>query len=145
MAARCGTPSTAARRGRVEPHPEGGNYGWPEVAFSINYNDAPYATPWTADGKAKDGATIIMPVDRWLPSIAACGLDVVRGSAFPKWKGDLVAGGLAGANVDRVRIQSGKVVEREELVFGLGRVRDVVTAPDGTIYTRSTIPTRSSA
>jgi glucose/arabinose dehydrogenase len=113
---------------------KGGNYGWPEVAFSINYSDMPYATPWAANGKAKDGATIIMPVDRWLPSIAACGLDVVRGEAFPKWKGDLVAGGLAGANVDRVRIKDGKVVEREEIFFGHGRVRDVVTAPDGTVY-----------
>ncbi len=113
---------------------KGTNYGWPVVAFSINYSGDPLATPWTSDGKAPDGATIAMPVYRWLPSIAACGLDVVKGDAFPAWKGDLVAGGLAGAVVDRVRIKDGKVAEVEELVHGLGRVRDVVTAPDGTIY-----------
>lgn len=113
---------------------KGGNYGWPVVAFSINYSGEPLATPWTADGKAPDGATIIMPTYRWLPSIAACGLDVVKGDAFPAWKGDLVAGGLAGSVVDRLRIKDGKLVEVEELVHGKGRVRDVVTAPDGTVY-----------
>lgn len=113
---------------------KGGNYGWPVVAWSIDYPGEPKWVPWTEDGKAPDGATIIQPVDRWLPSIGACGLDVVKGDAFPAWKGDLVAGGLSGANVDRIRIRDGKSVEREELVHGIGRVRDVVTAPDGTIY-----------
>ncbi len=113
---------------------KGGNYGWPIVAFSINYSGEALTVPWTADGKTSDGATIIMPVYRWLPSIAACGLDVVRNDAFPAWKGDLVAGGLAGAVVDRVRVKDGKLVETEELLQGMGRVRDVVTAPDGTIY-----------
>jgi glucose/arabinose dehydrogenase len=60
------------------------------------------------------------------------------GGAFPKWRNDLVAGGLSGANVDRLRIRveggNAYVAEREELVHGMGRVRDVVVGPDGTIY-----------
>ncbi len=108
---------------------KGANYGWPIVAFSINYNDSPYRIPWpTADQK------FVMPVFRWLPSIGACGLDVVRGPGFPKWKGDLIAGGLSGQNVDRIRIKDDKVVEREELIQGMGRVRDVVYGVDGNIY-----------
>lgn len=75
-----------------------------------------------------------MPVYRWLPSIAACGLDVVRGSEFPKWKGDLLAGGLAGNTVRRVRVEQGKFVEEEDIFFGMGRVRDVVVGPDGSVY-----------
>jgi glucose/arabinose dehydrogenase len=51
---------------------------------------------------------------------------------------DLVAGGLSGANVDRLRMRveggNAYVAEREELVHGMGRVRDVVVGPDGTIY-----------
>lgn len=105
------------------------NYGWPKIAFSINYNDAPLSTPWP-----KEGQNFTLPVFRWLPSIGACGLDVVKGAAFPQWKGDLVAGGLSGANVDRIRVKDDKVVEREELVFGKGRVRDVAVGPDGMIY-----------
>ena len=113
---------------------KGANYGWPVVAFSINYPGNALTVPWTEDGKAPDGETIVQPVYRWLPSIAACGLTVVNGAAFPQWKGDLFAGGLAGSVVDRVRVKDGKLVEVEEILHGIGRVRDVVAAPDGTVY-----------
>lgn len=108
---------------------KGANYGWPVHAFSINYNDSPFVTPWN-----KAGEKFEMPVFRWLPSCAASGLDLVRGSAFPGWSGDLLAGGLAGQNVDRMRVKGGKLVEREELLHGLGRVRDIAVHKDGTIY-----------
>lgn len=105
------------------------NYGWPLVCFSINYNDSPLHTPWPAAGQ-----DIKMPLFRWLPSIGASGLTVVKGSAFSKWKGDLIAGGLVGQNVDRIRVYGGKMVEREELIHGMGRVRDIAEGPDGNIY-----------
>jgi glucose/arabinose dehydrogenase len=108
---------------------KGRNYGWPLVAFSINYNDTPFRTPWP-----KPDQDIAMPVFRWLPSIGACGLDVVRGNAFPEWRGDLLAGGLSGTNVDRIRVRNGQLVEREEIVHGIARVRDVVVGPDGYVY-----------
>ena len=108
---------------------KGANYGWPVISHSINYNDAPLTTPWPAPGQ--DMKT---PVFRWLPSIGASGLDVVRGDKFPKWKGDLIAGGLAGANVDRIKIKDGVFIEQETLIKGMGRVRDVATGPDGFIY-----------
>lgn len=107
---------------------KGANYGWPVVAFSINYNDTPFRTPWTTEKK------ITMPVFRWLPSIGACGLDVYRGKTFAKWSGDLLAGGLSGQNLDRIRVQNGALVEREELIFGMGRVREVIVGPDGYVY-----------
>lgn len=137
---------------------KGRNYGWPLVSFGINYNNSPLRTPWPASadrveasstGAVPSGgdvdASIVMPIFVWLPSIGACGLDVVRGDgdkgsggAFPKWRNDLVAGGLSGENVDRIRIKveggNSYVAEREELVHGMGRVRDVVVGPDGTIY-----------
>lgn len=115
---------------------KGRNYGWPIVSFGMNYNGAPWSTPWPPEtGKHSD---IAMPAFVWLPSIGACGLDVVQGDAFPAWRGDLVAGGLSGQNVDRIRIDgAGKVIQREELVHkleGKARVRDVVCGPDGRIY-----------
>ena len=61
----------------------------------------------------------------WLPSIGASGLALATGPAFPEWEGDLLAGGLAGQNLDRIRVKDGKLVEREELLQGIGRVRDV--------------------
>ncbi|HCM74482.1 MAG TPA: hypothetical protein DIS87_10115, partial [Armatimonadetes bacterium] len=107
----------------------GANYGWPVVAFSINYNEIPQWTPWPAAGQ-----NISMPTWRWMPSIGASGLDVARGRAFPNWNGDLLAGGLSGANLDRIRTNGAKLVEREELLHGMGRVREVATGPDGNIY-----------
>lgn len=108
---------------------KGANYGWPVVAFSINYNEIPQWTPWPAAGQ-----NISMPTWRWMPSIGASGLDVARGRAFPNWNGDLLAGGLSGANLDRIRTNGSKLVEREELLHGMGRVREVATGPDGNIY-----------
>lgn len=114
---------------------KGANYGWPTVSYGMNYSGAPLVTPWPS---GKD-ANITMPVMRWMPSIAACGLDVVQGEMFPKWKGDLVAGGLAGQTVERLRVgknEAGElaVIEREEIVYGMGRVRDVRVGPDGAVY-----------
>ena len=108
---------------------KGDNYGWSKVAFSINYNDSPDWVPWNAPGE-----NYKMPIFRWLPSIGASGLDVVKGAAFPNWKGDLLAGGLVGNSVERIRTKNGQFVEREGIIFGMGRVRDIATAPDGTIY-----------
>ena len=108
---------------------KGADYGWPTVSFGINYNDSPFRLPWPEKSE-----NITMPVDRWLPSTGVCGLDMARGPAFAKWRGDLLAGGLSGANVDRVRVKNDKVLEREEIFYGHGRVREVTTAKDGTIY-----------
>jgi glucose/arabinose dehydrogenase len=108
---------------------KGANYGWPVVAFSINYNDSPFQTPWpTAEQK------ITLPVFRWLPSIGASGLDYARGKAFPQWNGDLIAGGLAGQNLDRIRVNGDNLVEREELIHGMGRIREVAVGPEGFVY-----------
>lgn len=116
----------------------GRNYGWPVVSYGYNYNGSSRVTPWpktpaAAADPVAPGA-IVMPVWRWLPSIAACGLDVARGDAFPQWKGDLFAGGLAGQIVQRLRIKDRQVIEHEEIIQGMGRVRDVVCGPDGSLY-----------
>ncbi len=113
----------------VNPIGKGKNYGWPVRAFSINYNDSPFVTPWP-----KAGEDITLPIFRWLPSIGASGLVLHEGKGFAKWKGDLLAGGLAGQNLDRIRVKDGKLAEREELIQGMGRIRDVRVAKDGAVY-----------
>jgi len=109
------------------------NYGWPVVSFGINYSGSPFATPWPSTENKAD-TDITMPVHVWLPSIAVCGLEIVRNSNLPAWEGDLLAGGLAGNTVDRLRIKDGQVTEVEKVFYGHGRVRDVVQGPDGNIY-----------
>ncbi len=107
----------------------GANYGWPVRAFSINYNDSPFRTPWNGPGES-----FALPVFRWLPSIGASGMTLMKGAAFPTWSGDLLAGGLVGENLDRFRMKDGTMVEREELLHGHGRIRDINVHKDGTVY-----------
>ncbi len=116
----------------------GHNYGWPVISLGMNYSGEALTVPWPDQlpppKAAETRPEFTLPMDRWLPSIAACGLACVRGDAFPKWNGDLLAGGLAGATLQRIHIEAGNVTEREELLYGLGRVRDVAVAPDGSVY-----------
>lgn len=123
----------------------GMNYGWPVVSFGINYQGTPFRQPFPDLLSAREGeqaGEIEMPTYVWTPSIGASGLDVAgpgpAGEAFPRWRGDLLAGGLSGRNVDRFRVRvengSGVVVEHEEILHGLGRVRDVAVGPDGSVY-----------
>jgi glucose/arabinose dehydrogenase len=112
----------------------GRNYGWNVVSFGINYSGTPYKTPWLLDESAAATANIAMPQMRWMPSVGVCGLDVVRGPKFAKWKGNLLAGGLAGQSVDRIIVKEGAFVKREEILHGIGRVRDVAVSPSGDIY-----------
>lgn len=117
----------------------GGNFGWPLISFGINYNGTPFRTPWPETSPdSASGKDLEMPVLRWMPSIAACGLEACDARTFPDWRGDLLAGGLAGACVERLRIDASattpRIVEREEIVHGLGRVRDIANGPDGNLY-----------
>ncbi len=124
---------------------KGGNYGWPLVSFGINYQGTPFRQPFPdllTSREREEAGQIEMPAFVWTPSIGACGLDVVgpgpAGESFLKWRGDLLAGGLSGRNVDRIRVRVeggvATIVEREEILHGLGRVRDVATGPDGSVY-----------
>jgi glucose/arabinose dehydrogenase len=105
----------------------GRNYGWPVITFGINYNGTKIT-----DLTEKEGME--QPVRQWTPSIAACGLDLYRGSLFPKWENQLLAGALAFREVRRLKIENDQVVDEEIIVKNLGRVRDVVVGPDGAIY-----------
>ena len=57
------------------------------------------------------------------------------GDQFPKWKGNLFVGALAGQLVVRVTLDGDKVVAQERMFQGkLGRIRDVRQGPDGNLY-----------
>lgn len=114
----------------------GNNYGWPVVTDGIRYDGKPWG-----DGKT-ERADITRPVVTWTPSIAACGTTFVTGDRFPAWKNDALVGALAGQEVRRVRLENRRVVEQETLFRGLGRVRDVKCAPDGSILVVFNSPDR---
>jgi aldose sugar dehydrogenase len=105
----------------------GANYGWPVITYGMNYDGTPMVGITAKEGMEQ-------PLVYWVPSIAACGLDVYAGERFPKWKNDFFAGGLAAQEIRRIRIVDRKVVSQEIVLKNIGRVRDVAAGPDGLIY-----------
>lgn len=106
------------------------NYGWPVVGYGVNYGTgSPIHERQTLTGMES-------PTRFWVPSIGASGLMIYDGDQFPEWKGDIFVGGLASARVSRLEMDEDfrSVVREEELVYGMGRVRDIRQGPDGYIY-----------
>lgn len=105
---------------------KGANYGWPVISHGMNYDGSPLTGITEKPGMEQ-------PLVQWTPSIAACGLACYTGDKFPNWKYDFFAGGLRG-ELHRIRIQNEKAIADEVILSGLGRVRDVRSAPDGFLY-----------
>ena len=106
----------------------GANHGWPAITYGINYNGQPISEHQEMEG-------MVDPVWYWQPSIATSGLAYYDGDAFPKWKGDVFAGGLAGMLLQRLEINGARVVGAETLLADFGeRIRDVAAGPDGFLY-----------
>ena len=107
------------------------NYGWPVIGYGVNYGPG---TPIHASSE-RDGME--QPMTYWTPSIGASGLILYEGDAFPRWRGNLFAGGLAREHRQLSRIRTddeGRVVSREPLLKDIYRLRDVRQGPDGYIY-----------
>jgi aldose sugar dehydrogenase len=59
-------------------------------------------------------------------SVAAVSSFVIYdGKAFPRWKGNLIVGTLKATELYRMVVAGERVVHRETLLAGLGRIRDV--------------------
>ena len=109
----------------------GVNYGWPVIGYGVNYRSG---TPIHASGE-REGME--QPKTFWIPSIGASGLIVYDGDAFPEWRGDIFAGGLAATHRRLARItvaDDGRVMTQESLLHGVFRIREVRQGPDGFIY-----------
>jgi glucose/arabinose dehydrogenase len=57
------------------------------------------------------------------------------GDLFPRWRGNLFVGALAGQALVRLELDGEKVTREERLLGGLNaRIRDVRAGPDGAIW-----------
>jgi glucose/arabinose dehydrogenase len=73
------------------------------------------------------------PNKYWVPSIAPSGMTFYDKDLFPQWKGNLFVSALVPGDVRRL-VLDGEVVISEEILFdGIGRIRNVITAPDGSL------------
>ena len=107
---------------------KGKNYGWPVIGYGIDYSGAKIH-----QGTAKDGME--QPVKVWVPSIAPSGMAFYDGKLFPKWKGSLFTGALAGGMLVRLSLDGNKVTSEERMLQNLNeRIRDVRQGPDGALW-----------
>ena len=106
----------------------GSNYGWPVVGYGVNYGSGSKIHEATMREGWEN------PRHIWVPSIGTSGLTMYDGERFPAWRGDLFAGGLTGEVLVRISLDRDVVTGVENLVQGMGRIRDVRQGPDGFIY-----------
>jgi aldose sugar dehydrogenase len=108
----------------------GANYGWPEVAYGVNYDGSTIGTGRT------EAPGVEPPLFYWDPSIAPSGMAFYLGDRFPGWRGDVLVGALKYQLVSRLDLDGqGRVIKEERFLEGeLGRIRDVAAGPDGLVY-----------
>ncbi len=111
------------------------NYGWPEITYGINYNGTIITDETRREGMQQ-------PVHYWVPSIAVCGIAFCDGDEFPRWQNDLFVGGLSHEILQRFVLDGDRVIHRENILQGAGRVRDVACGPDGSMYVILNAPDR---
>lgn len=106
---------------------KGKNYGWPVITYGMNYDGSTMV-----DITAKEGME--QPLVYWTPSLAVCGINFYTGDKFPKWKNQIFLASLAAQELRRIELKGDKVVAQEVLFKDLGRIRHVITGPDGALY-----------
>ncbi len=109
---------------------KGKNYGWPVIGYGVNY------TLGTEIHKTRYKEGMEQPKAFFVPSIGTSGLAFYEGDKFPNWKGNAFVGGIATNYRQLVRFSlNGPVVtNREPMLQGQYRLRDVRVGPDGYVY-----------
>lgn len=111
---------------------KGKDYGWPTIAYGVEYKGGPITGGLTAQEGMEQ------PRYYWDPVIAASGMAFYTGDLFPQWKGSVFVGGLATMRVARLTVEGDRVVGEEHLLTDLQpkpeRIRDVRQGPDGALY-----------
>ncbi|HVV28698.1 MAG TPA: PQQ-dependent sugar dehydrogenase [Rhizomicrobium sp.] len=101
----------------------GKNYGWG------------IATKGLEPGIFRTSATgVTDPVTFFNPAIGPSGITFYTGDRFPAWKNNLFVTGMVGQKLIRMEIKDREIVSQETLIQDYGRVRDVLTGPDGDVY-----------
>lgn len=110
---------------------KGKDYGWPSVAYGIEYAGGPI----TGGITTKDGTE--QPLYFWDPVIGPSGMAFYTGDLFPAWKGSLFIGGHQTNDLVRLSIEGEKITGEERLLTDRAprlRIRDVRQGPDGALY-----------
>ena len=108
---------------------KGKDYGWPTIAYGIEYRGGPI----TGGITAQEGME--QPRYYWDPVIGPSGMVFYTGAMFPAWQGHLFIGGHQTRDLVRLVVEGDRVTGEERLLTDLKeRLRDVRQGPDGAIY-----------
>lgn len=105
---------------------KGGNYGWPVISYGEHYSGRKI-------GVGAQNAGMEQPEMYWDPSIAPSGMMIYSGKMFPDWTGSMFVGSLKFNYISRINAAGAKEVEQLKS-NATQRVRDVIEAPDGSIW-----------
>lgn len=95
----------------------GANYGWPTIQGANTRPD------------------MRSPLTFYSPSVAPSGSSFYRGTRMPGFTNDFFVATLRGTRLLRLKVSGAQVLSQEALLSGtFGRLRDVVSAPDGYLY-----------
>jgi glucose/arabinose dehydrogenase len=109
---------------------KGHNYGWGLASMGLEPGVFKQSAPGTDQ-----------PIVYYTPTIAPSGIGFYSGNRYPGWKNNLFVAALAGQELLRLEIKDRKVVAQEPVFKEFGRVRDVITGPDGYLYVLVQNPT----
>ena len=109
---------------------KGHNYGWGVVSMGLEPGITHQHEPGMDD-----------PIAYYVPTIAPSGITFYSGNRYPGWKNNLFVSALAGQELLRLEISGRKIISQEPLFQQYGRVRDVITGPDGLLYVLLQNPT----
>jgi glucose/arabinose dehydrogenase len=111
---------------------KGKDYGWPTIAYGIEYQGGPIT------GNITQQTGMEQPVYYWDPNIAPSGMIFYTGKLFPAWQNSMFVGGLGSTNLVRLSVKGEQITGEERLLQDLQpareRYRDVEQGPDGAIY-----------
>jgi glucose/arabinose dehydrogenase len=107
----------------------GHNYGWAAISHGLE----PGITQTAHEGMEA-------PIVYWNPAIAPSGIHFYEGIRYPGWRNDLFVTGLGGTALRRLEVKGRQVLHQEVLFNSYGRVRDIVTGPDGLLYVALQVP-----
>jgi glucose/arabinose dehydrogenase len=102
---------------------KGHNYGWGVVSMGLQPGITHQHEPGMDD-----------PIVYYSPAIAPSGISFYTADRYPGWKNNLFLAALAGQKLIRYEIEGRQITHQEAVFQGFGRVRQVITGPDGYLY-----------
>ncbi len=110
----------------------GKNYGWPVVAYGIEYRGGPITSALGTATTQRAGTE--QPVYYWDPVIAPSGAEFYTGNVAA-WRNSLFVGALRDMRLVRLQMENGRVAGEEHLLTDRNkRIRDVRQGADGALY-----------